>query len=104
VTKRTQPEKRHRQSLKRKARNYAYRSQLRTVIKKARIAVENGSEDRQALVFEACRELDRMVTKGVVHKNTAARRKSRLMHGLHGKDDTGTLPIVAEAEPAETDG
>jgi len=53
-------------------------------VKKARLAIAEDSEDKEEQVQAACRELDRMVTKGVIHKNTAARRKSRLMAALHG--------------------
>jgi len=55
------------------------------MLKKARLAVVNNTEDKDKLVAEACRELDRMVTKGVIHKNTASRTKSRLLQALHGK-------------------
>jgi len=83
VAERTQPAKRHRQSLKRKTRNYAYRSRLRTFVKQARDAIIADADDKEELVGRACRELDRLVTKGVIHKNAAARRKSRLERALH---------------------
>ena len=94
MAKRTQAAKRHRQSLKRRARNYAYRSRLRTFIKKARLAVESDAENKEELLKRALRELDRMVTKGVIHKNNAARRKSRLMHLFNKK----TLPTLEETK------
>jgi small subunit ribosomal protein S20 len=84
VAERTQPAKRHRQSLKRKTRNYAYRSRLRTYVKQARDAIVADAKDKEELVGRACRELDRLVTKGVIHKNAAARRKSRLERALQG--------------------
>ena len=82
MAKRSQAEKRHRQSLKRRARNYAYRSKLRTYLKDARVSLESNDEKKEDQVKKACRELDRMVTKGVIKKNNAARRKSRLMKAL----------------------
>jgi small subunit ribosomal protein S20 len=72
-------EKRHRQSLRRAARNQAVRSHVRTAVKKARQAVGGG--DKQAAseaVKSAARTLDKAVTKGVLHRNNAARRISRL--------------------------
>jgi len=93
VAKKTQSAKRHRQSLIRRERNYSYRARLRTMIKRARTAVLTGTEDREEQVAIACRELDRMVTKGVLHRNTASRRKSRLLEALHGKRNL-TVPYV----------
>jgi small subunit ribosomal protein S20 len=84
VAKSTQPAKRHRQSLKRRERNYGYRSRLRTFLKKAREAIASDAGDKEERVQAACRELDRMVTKGVIHKNSASRRKSRLQRALRG--------------------
>ena len=104
MAKRSQAAKRHRQSLKKQARNYAYRSRLRTFVKQARQAIATGTEDREELVSVACRELDRMVSKGVIHKNNASRKKSRLMTALHGKaaiSDTGA-PATTKDE-TETD-
>jgi small subunit ribosomal protein S20 len=72
-------EKRHRQSLRRAARNQAVRSHVRTAVKKARQAVDSG--DKQAVaeaVKSASRTLDKAVAKGVLHRNNAARRISRL--------------------------
>jgi len=82
VAKQTQAGKRHRQSLVRRDRNYAYRSRLRTYMKRARLAIDENADDKQRHVDSACRELDRMVTKGVLHKNNASRSKSRLVHAL----------------------
>lgn len=82
MVKSKQPAKRHRQSLKRRERNYDLRSRLRTYIKNAREAVDSNAEDKNEKVSRACRELDRMVTKGLIHKNTASRGKSRLIKTL----------------------
>ncbi len=82
MAKQTQAAKRHRQSLVRRDRNFAYRSRLRTFMKRARQAIDENSDDKKTHVDTACRELDRMVTKGVMHKNTASRSKSRLVKAL----------------------
>ena len=55
------------------------------MMKNARLAVVNDTEGKDTLVSAACRELDRMVTKGVIKKNTASRSKSRLLTALSGK-------------------
>lgn len=82
MVKSKQPAKRHRQSLKRRERNYDLRSRLRTYIKNAREAVNSNAEDKNEKISMACRELDRMVTKGLIKKNTASRGKSRLIKTL----------------------
>ena len=60
------------------AQNKAVRSALRTDIKKATIAVETGAADKDAAVKLAVKKIDQAVAKGLLHKNTAARRKSAL--------------------------
>ena len=75
--------KRNRQNEKRRLHNRIYRGSTRTQIKKARLAIADGeSENALAEVNEAIRKLDRAAAKGVIHKNNAARRKSRLMKHL----------------------
>ena len=71
--------KRHRQSLKRRARNRVVIGGVRRAIKRTRTAVEAGDIEtaREALAVAISR-LDRAAEKGVMHKNTAARKKSRL--------------------------
>ncbi|MGN0171833.1 MAG: 30S ribosomal protein S20 [Acutalibacteraceae bacterium] len=60
------------------ARNKANRSALKTEIKKANIAIEAGAEDKAAAVNNAIKKIDQAVAKGLLHKNTAARKKSAL--------------------------
>jgi small subunit ribosomal protein S20 len=72
--------KRIRQNERRRLRNRAVRSQVRTAVKVAR-AIE-GPEQRTT-VEEAIRSLDKAVSKGVVHRNTAARKKSALARRLN---------------------
>ncbi len=56
----------------------------RTFVKKATATISGGDvEAARAATLAAIRELDKAVTKGVLHKNTAARKKSRLMKKLN---------------------
>ena len=70
--------KRNRQNEGRRVRNKAVRSELRTAAKKVRTAAAEGTEESTALFRQATRALDRAASKGILHKRTAARRKSRL--------------------------
>jgi small subunit ribosomal protein S20 len=76
--------KRIRQSEKRRLRNAAVRSTVRTAVKGARTAIEGGqaNQAREAL-RRTIQLLDKAVTKGVIHKNAAARKKSRLTRQLN---------------------
>ena len=60
------------------ARNKANRSLLKTDIKKANAAIEAGAADKDIAVKAAIKKIDQAVAKGLLHKNTAARRKSAL--------------------------
>lgn len=75
--------KRNRQNEKRRERNKAVRSELRTRTKRAVNATEQGAEDREELVRLAVQRIDTAASKGVIHKNAADRRKSRLMKKLN---------------------
>lgn len=76
--------KRIKQNEKARLRNRRYVSGSRTVVKKARKAIEAGDKAAaETAVQQACAGLDRAATKGVIHKNNAARRKSRLMAALN---------------------
>jgi small subunit ribosomal protein S20 len=74
--------KRMRQNEKRRLRNRAVRSRVRTAVKTARVALAGASSDAGTVVLEAIRALDKAVTKGVIHRNTAARKKSSLARRL----------------------
>ena len=83
--------KRHRQSLVRAERNLLHRSSARTAVRSAREAIEAGDKDAAtAAVREASILLDRTASKGVIHANNAARRKSRLVKQLNGMDASST--------------
>ena len=66
------------QSAKEQARNKAIKSNLKTVGKKADAAIASGAEDKDAALKAAVSAIDKAQTKGVLHKNTAARKVSRL--------------------------
>jgi small subunit ribosomal protein S20 len=71
--------KAHRQNLKRRAHNRALRSELRTGIKAIRTALDSGTaDDARALLRDTTSLVDRMAGKGIIHRNTAGRYKSRL--------------------------
>lgn len=74
--------KAHKVSERRHLRNRSVRSELRTEVRKARVLVAAGSEDAASSVALAAKELDKAASKGIIHKNQAARRKSRIMRAL----------------------
>jgi small subunit ribosomal protein S20 len=71
--------KRNRQNERRRLRNKAVKSEMRTRTKRALAAAESGSEDAPELLRRAVKRIDKAAAKGVIHPNQAARRKSRLM-------------------------
>jgi len=74
--------KRNKQNEKRRLRNKAVRSELKTRTKVATTAAEEGAENADELARLAIKRLDKAAAKGVIHKNQAARRKSRLVKRL----------------------
>ena len=75
--------KRNKQNEKRRVRNRIYRGAARTLVTKARLAIEKETpEGTRESVLKAISALDKAAQKGVLHKNNAARRKSRLMKRL----------------------
>jgi small subunit ribosomal protein S20 len=72
-------EKRAKQSEKRRLRNASQKSALRTAVKAAETAVANNDvEKAKEALLAATKKLDKAVSKGLIHKNAAARKKSRL--------------------------
>lgn len=72
--------KRIRVAERRRLRNRPFRSAARTFVKKAELSIRAGDVDAAAVaVGDAISMLDRVASKGVIHRNNAARRKSRLM-------------------------
>jgi len=76
-------QKRERQNEKSRLRNRTYKSKSRTLIRKAFLVMEEGNLDNaKVATAEAIQSLDKAAAKGVIHKNNASRRKSRLMARL----------------------
>lgn len=68
---------------RRRARNQMVKTKVRTFLKRANQAVTGDGEEKAEAVKNAISQLDKAVAKGIVHKNTAARKKSRLMKKLN---------------------
>ena len=64
-------------------RNKSINSKLKTEIKKANLAVESGAENKAEAVRLAVKKIDQAAAKGILPKNTAARRKSALVRKLN---------------------
>jgi len=65
------------------ALNKAKKSNLKTMIKKADLAVAANAENKEEAVREAIKTVDRAAAKGLIHKNNAARKKSALAQKLN---------------------
>jgi small subunit ribosomal protein S20 len=74
--------KRIRQNEKRRVRNRMVRTRVRTAVKSARTGLETQAAEAREAVLAAIRLLDKAVSKGVIHRNTAARKKSALARKL----------------------
>jgi small subunit ribosomal protein S20 len=74
--------KRNRQNEKRRLRNKSVRAEVRTRSKTAVAAAENGLEDSAELLRLAVKRIDKAAAQGVIHKNTAANHKSRLVRRI----------------------
>jgi len=75
--------KRNKQNEKRRLRNKSVKSSLKTAIRKFNEATQAGDpETATALMRDAARKLDKAATKGVIHKNQAANRKSAIARRL----------------------
>lgn len=75
--------KRIRQNEKRREHNRTYRNRSRTLVKQARTSIESGNvEEAKEATRVAIRDLDMAASRGIIHANNAARRKSRLMKQL----------------------
>jgi small subunit ribosomal protein S20 len=75
--------KRNRQNEKRRVQNRVIRGRARTLVSKARAAIDSGSKENSVVAIQlAISSLDKAASKGVIHPNNAARRKGRLMKRL----------------------
>jgi small subunit ribosomal protein S20 len=90
--------KRNRQNDKRRLRNRVYRGTARIAVRSARTAIDDGAPQSQAELMKAISALDKAAEKGVIHKNNAARRKSRLMKAF-GKMVPAKVEEPVKAEP-----
>lgn len=94
-----------RQAERRARRNQAARSAVRTFVKNAGAAVAEGGIAAQEVVRQAMRALDKAAQKGIIHRNAAARRKSRLMarqHQLSLAEPGAAVATVAEKKPTRS--
>jgi small subunit ribosomal protein S20 len=75
--------KRAKQAVERREHNMSLRTEVRTAIKNVKKAVAAGNKDDAAKVLrESQRVIDRIVAKGILHRNAGDRHKSRLAHAL----------------------
>jgi len=82
--------KRHQQSLTRRIRNIEIKSKLRTLMKKARQAIDSkDSENAQVQIREVNKALGKAVSKGIIKNNTASRWLSRLSRGAAKSSSAG---------------
>lgn len=89
-----QAKKRVRQAEKHRQHNTSYRSMMRTYIKRVVTAIEVGKvTDADAAYKVALPIIDRMASKGFIHKNKAARHKSRLLTRIRKLTNTETAAI-----------
>jgi small subunit ribosomal protein S20 len=80
--------KRNRQNERRHRANQSARSALRTRVRTALAAAEAGAEDTDIKVRRAVKTIDTAASKGAIHKNQAARRKSRLLSKVNAYAST----------------
>ena len=66
-------------SRKNHLRNISAKSAMKTFIKKAKVAIDTHSEVSADAIRAACSTIDKTAERGIIHKNQASRRKSRLM-------------------------
>jgi len=79
-------------SQKRRLRNRLIRSRANTFVKKAKRLIEAGQLDEaRTMTAQATSALDKAAEKGVIHRNTAARKKSRLMKRLNQAQSVGDM-------------
>lgn len=78
-------EKRILQNERRRERNRAFRSRMRTAVKRLRTAIDSGDADAaKQLLGDTLQVIDETAQKGIVHRNTASRQKSRLTKAVNG--------------------
>ena len=99
--------KRNKQNDKRRLRNRVYRGTARIAVKNARAAIDSSAPESNTALLSAISALDKAAEQGVIHRNNAARRKSRLvkafakMEPVKAMAEPAMVEPVAEAEPAK---
>jgi small subunit ribosomal protein S20 len=91
--------KRNRQNDKRRLTNRVYRGEARIAVKNARTAIDDSAPETKEELKKAISALDKAVEKGVIHKNNAARRKSRLMKAFTAMKPAEVKTPVEEPKP-----
>jgi small subunit ribosomal protein S20 len=102
--------KRNRQNDKRRLANRVYRGEARIAVKNARNTIEEGVPESKEALVKAISALDKAAEKGVIHKNNAARRKSRLMKAYAAmkpvevkvEEPVAEAPVVEEPKKKAT--
>lgn len=96
-----QAKKRARQAEKHRQHNASRRSMLRTYLKKVVKAIASGNKEEAQLAYQAAVPIiDRMARRGIIHKNKAARHKSRLNSRIRAMQVSST--VVEPVEATET--
>jgi len=88
--------KRNKQNDKRRLRNRVFRGTARLAVKNARTTIDEGVPESKEALINAISALDKAAEQGVLHKNNAARRKSRLMKAF-AKMEPAAAPVEAPA-------
>lgn len=91
--------KRNRQNNKKRLRNRVYRGEARIAVRTARTNIDEGTPESKAALMLAISTLDRAAEQGVIHRNNAARRKSRLMKAFV---KMGPVPVAAAPAAGES--
>jgi len=86
--------KRIRTNERRRVRNVMVRSELKTLVKKSVQATAGKAENSQESLAAALKSLDQAAAKGIIHKNQAARRKSRLVRRFNIANGIGKYNTV----------
>lgn len=97
-----QAKKRVRQAEKHRRHNASMRSMLRTYIKKVLLAIAGGDQKTAADSYQAAVPvIDRMANKGIIHKNNAARQKSRLTANINAMTGSKTKAAAKTTKAAK---
>ena len=91
--------KRNRQNDKRRLRNRVFRGTARIAVKNARTAIDSGVPESKAALISAISALDKAAEQGVIHRNNAARRKSRLVKAFAKMEPVQVEAAHALVEP-----